>query len=260
MIYLSKLYLQLNSKEIGNNYSNMDKVDEWFLQRWGRFTGSEIYKLLTPVKANGGIWSPGATTYIEQKAIECISDMWERPELEEVSSLLYGRVHELPAYEAYVSSTRNTSMTYLGSESPIFLQYEPLKEECGATPDAANILPSGSIDVGVEIKNPKNPVYHFRRLKWKTQFDLKEDYPLCYAQCQCLLMITGAAEWHFVSFDDRQRIKTKKIKIIEVRPDQKFIDNMEVKIRMAVKEKYKILSEHLSAEVKCKSDLDKIMK
>lgn len=61
----------------------MDKVDEWFLQRWGRYTGSEIYKLLTPPPINK-VWSPGAVTYIEQKAIECISDMWERPELEEV--------------------------------------------------------------------------------------------------------------------------------------------------------------------------------
>jgi YqaJ-like viral recombinase domain len=235
----------------------MDKVDAWFLQRWGRYTGSEIFKLLTPPPINK-VWSPGAMTYIEQKAIECISDMWERPELEEVGSLLYGKVHELPAYEAYLNATKNYSMTYMGSESPIFLVYEPLAEEAGATPDAANILSEGNIDVGVEIKNPKNPVYHFRRLKWKDQFDLKEGYPLCYAQCQFLLIVTGAYEWHFVSYDERQKIKSKKIKIIEVKPDQKFQDNLEVKLRMAVKEKYKILSDHLETTVTCRKDVLKL--
>lgn len=239
--------------------SSIDPVDRWHLQRHGKYTASESYKLLTPAKPNS-LWSPGAYTYIEEKAIQSVSDLWERPELEEVSSLLYGRVHELPAYEAYVNATRNYSMTYMGTESPLFLEYELLMGESGGTPDVANILKDGSIDVGAEIKSPKNPVYHFRRLKWRTQFDLKEGYPLCYTQCQMLLMITKAQEWHFVSFDDRQRMKSKKVKIIEVKNDTKFQDNLHVKLEMAIKEKYKLISEHYEVEVKNREDLKKILK
>ncbi len=240
--------------------SSIDPVDRWFLQRHGKFSASEVYKLLTPPKSTSAVWSPGAITYIEEKAIQSISDLWERPELEETGSLLYGKVHEMPAYEAYIRATRNTSMTYMGTENPIFLEYEPLKEESGGTPDAVNILANGSVDHGAEIKNPVNPVYHFRRLKWTNQFDIKEGYPLCYTQIQKLLMVTNAPTWDFVSYDARQRYTPKKIKIIQVKPDQKFQDNLHVRIEMAIKEKYKLISEHYEVDVKCKRDLDRILK
>lgn len=235
----------------------MDKVDEWHLARWHRFTSSENYKLLTGTKPNE-LWSIGAKTYIEQKAVNTVTRMEERPELEEVKSLLWGRAHEYPGFETYVKTTRNTSMTYMGSENPVFLVYEPLADESGGTPDAAHITASNKIDVGAEIKCPKNSIEHFRRLKWKSQWDIKEGYPLVYCQMQHLLMITGAVEWHFISYDDRQLSKKNKIKIIEVKPDQKFMDNLEVKLRMAVKEKYKLLSEYLEIQVTCRNDILKL--
>lgn len=232
----------------------IDPVDDWHLKRWGRFTASENYKLMVSPKPNKS-WSDGSLTYIEEKAIQSISDMWERPEMEEVKSLLYGKAHEYPAFERYVKETKNYSVTYMGTDNPVFLYYEPLKEESGGTPDAANILSSGSIDFISEIKCPRNPVYHFRRLKWKDQWDLKENYILCYTQIQNLLLITGAQEGHFVSFDDRQHYTSKKIKIIPVKPDKSFQDQLDLKIRMAVKEKYVVLSEHLGVQVKSRADL-----
>lgn len=233
--------------------------DEWYEKRWGKYTASEDYKLLGATKPNEK-WSSGAITYIEQKAIEAVSALWERPELEEVKSLLYGKVHEYPAYEAYVRATRNYSMTYLGSENPIFIEHEKLIGESGGTPDVANILESGAIDMGAEIKCPKNPIYHFRRLKWSNQWDIKEGYPLCYVQMQKLMLITGATEWHFVSFDDRQLYKSKKAKIIQVFPDTKMQDMLEVKIEMAIKEKYRIISENFGVEVKNKADVTRLLK
>jgi hypothetical protein len=237
--------------------SAIDPLDQWYLARHSKLTASENYKLLTPAKANN-YWSDGANTYIEQKALEAVSDMWERPELEEVKSLLWGKVYEQPAYESFVRETKNYSMTYLGSENPVFLEYEPLKEESGGTPDVLNILNDGSVDAGAEIKCPRNPVYHFRRLSWKTQWDLREGYPLCYTQIQNLMLITGASVWFFMSFDDRQKIKSKKSKIIEVLPDKKFQDNLDIRLRQAVKEKYKMISERFEEDIKCKADLSKL--
>lgn len=236
---------------------DIDPIDKWHTERWHRYTSSENYKLLTPAKANE-FWSVGAKTYIEQKAVNTVTQMQERPELEEVKSLLWGKVHEYPAYEAYIAATRNTSMTYMGHDDPIFLVYEPLKEESGGTPDAANITSSNSIDIGCEIKCPRNTIEHFRRLRWKSMWDIKEGYPLVYCQMQHLMMITGAKEWHFISYDDRQLSKKNKIKIIEVKPDQKFQDNLHVRLEMAIKEKYKILSEHLETRVTCRQDVLKL--
>jgi hypothetical protein len=71
---------------------------------------------------------------------------------------------------------------------------------------------------------------------------------------QNLMLITGAMGCDFISYDERQLSHSKKIKIIEVKPDRKFIDNLELRINLAVKEKYRILSAHMGVELKCKED------
>lgn len=230
-------------------FENTDKIDEWYNIRRSRFTSSENYKLL-PTESAKHFFSSGARTYIETKVIELTTKMWQRPELEEVESLLHGKMYELPASERYMQETKNFSMTYMGTENPIFIEDETIKDEAGGTPDMANITASNTIDYGSEIKCPKNPAYHFRRLKWEDQWDLKEGYLSCYTQIQDLIRITGAFGWDFVSYDERQLAKSKQIKIIEVKPDLKFIDNLEIRIKTAVKEKYKLLSEHMGVELK----------
>lgn len=235
----------------------IDKVDKWHIERWHRFTSSENHKLLTPAKLNQ-VWSAGAVTYIEQKAVNTVTRMEERPEMEEVKSLLHGKANEYPAYEMYVQTTRNMSMRYTGTEDPLFLLYEEMPDESGGTPDVVSITESNSVDLLAEIKCPKNSIEHFRRLRWTSQWDIKEGYPLVYCQMQHQLMITGAQEAHFISYDDRQLIRKNKIKIIVVKPDQKFMDNLHIKLMMAVKEKYKILSQYLGTEVKCRQDVLKL--
>jgi hypothetical protein len=235
----------------------MDKIDQWHLKRRGRFTASEDYKLLVSGK-KGEMFGDGAITYIEMKAIEMTTRMWERPELEESKSILHGKAHEYPAIEEYVRVTRNTAMIYFGEDNPIFYPYEPLAEEAGGSPDCGIINVSvnghGKIELGSEFKCPKNPSNHFHRLKWKDQYDIKDNYILCYTQIQKLLMCTGASEWHFVSYDDRQIVRSKKIKIIEVKPDRKFQDNLEIRLRQAIKEKYRLISEHYEIEVKNRTE------
>lgn len=237
---------------MSNYFDNSDKIDAWFEKRRSRFTASENYKLLT---ASGNkLWSAGSYTYIETKVIELTTKMWERPELDETESLLHGKQYEYPAYEAYVNRTKNFHMTYLGTENPMFIPAPQMPEESGGTPDIANIKDDLSIDYLSEIKCPKNPAYHFRRLPWRTQWDIKENYLSCYTQMQNLMFITGAFGCDFVSYDERQYAKEKRLIVIEVKPDQKFIDNLEVRIQLAVKEKYKLLSKHMGAELKNRTD------
>lgn len=220
-------------------------IDAWFGQRWGKFTASCNYKLLVG-GSGSAIFGGGAWTYIKEKALEMCTVMHERPELDEVKSLLWGKVHEYPAYEWYVNYTKNTSMIYLGEEHPLFLEYEPLAKESGGSPDVINLTNDAKITKGVEIKCPKNSMLHFDRLLWTSQWDLKENYISCYTQIQNLLMITGADHWDFVSFDDRQRKYADKGKIIEVKPDRKFQDNLDLRLRMAVKYKYEELEKRMN--------------
>jgi hypothetical protein len=225
----------------------IDSVDQWFQERWSRFTASENYKLLIPGK-QGALFGEAAYTYIKQKAFEMVSVMWERPELEEVKSLLHGRVHELPAFETYIRTTKNYDMQYCGSEKPIFLEYEPLKRDVGGSPDAIQLsegIDSPKIDFGAEIKCPKNPLNHFERLKWKDQWDIQQNYMQAYIQIQNLMMITGAPSWDFVSYDQRMKDKKLQIKIITVHKDKRTQDNLHFRLHKAIDERKKILQEHI---------------
>lgn len=224
--------------------SEIADIDQWFLARWGKFTASENYKLIV---ANGtSVFGSGAMTYIKTKALEMCTRLEERPELEEVKSLRHGKMYEYPAYQAFVKATGLYHMKYLGTEMPLFLEYEPLANESGGSPDVISLTSDAKVDALAEIKCPKNPMYHFERLKWKSQWDVKESYLPCYCQIQNLLLITGAELGFFVSFDDRQVNQAKKSKIIEVKPDKKFQDNLDLRLRMAIKEKYKVFDEHMN--------------
>lgn len=222
-----------------------DALDAWFMSRRSKFTASCNYKLL---QGNGtGIFGAGAMTYIKEKVLEMCTMMWERPEIEEHKTLLHGKMYEYPAYKAYVKANGLYSMKYLGTETPLFLEYEAISGESGGSPDVINLTSDAKIDVLAEIKCPKNPMYHFERLKWRTQWDIKEGYFSCYCQIQNLMLISGANMAHFVSYDERQLNPSKKIKIIEVFPDKKFQDNLDLRLRMAVKEKYKIYDEYMNS-------------
>lgn len=224
----------------------MDVVDRWLVERWTKFTSSEIHKLLCGGKKPGDIFGAGAMTYIKQKALEMSTVVQERYELDEVESCLHGKVYEQPAYEWYINQTKDYDMHHMGSENPVFLPYEPLREEVGGSPDGLNLRKDATVKKLLEIKCPKNSMYHFDRLIWSSQWDLKEKYISCYAQIQHLLMITGAESADFLSFDDRQARKEKKGKIINVLPDKKFQDNLDLRIRLAIKEKYRIYNEHMA--------------
>lgn len=212
-------------------------IDKWYIERHGRFTASEIYKLLTKGNSGGSMFGAGATSYIRQKAIESMTVLWERPELENVKSLLHGRVHEYPAYEAYRRYTGNYDMRYFGSDAPLFLNY---CNDSGGSPDG--IMGQGdNVVLGLEIKCPKNPSVHFDYLNFKHQYDIQEYNEQYYAQIQFLLMITKAKEWHFCSYDDRFKNQKLKLKVIEVLPDNKFQNNLEIRLQMAIKERNKII-------------------
>ena len=135
----------------------------------------------------------------------------------------------------------------MGEENPLFLAYEPLAKDSGGSPDSLALNSDATVDIIAEYKCPKNPMNHFERLKWKTQWDVKEGYPSCYCQIQNLMMITGARLGLFVSFDDRQIRPDKKAKIIDILPDKKFQDNLDIRLRMAVKEKYRIYEDYMNS-------------
>lgn len=216
----------------------MDVVDKWHLARFGKFTASMIYKLNTPGKSVGGFDSYGET-YIQDKVIERLVPLYQRPELENVEPLIHGKSQEAAAIEAYKKETKNYNLRHFGEDNPIYL---PFNDYSGGSPDA--LMGEGEkIYLVCEIKNPFNPKNHYKYCSWKNQYDLKEGRKEYYAQIQFLLMITQADEAHFVSYDNRFLNKAKQLKIIQVKPDPKFQDNLEIRLRNAEKEVQRLIQE-----------------
>lgn len=222
--------------------SDEAKKDQWYQQRWAKLTASENYKLLTNDK-KGNVFGKEAWDYIEEKAMQMCTVMWERPSLDGVESILHGGMYEYPAFQEYVRVTGH-DMTYLGSENPLFLDDEELMGESGGSPDAILLGKDLQIVRGAEFKCPKNPMNHFRRIKWTSQWDVKENYIQAYCQIQNLLKISKAPEWDFVSFDERMNNPALKMKVITCYPDKKFIDNLHLRTVKGIEEKHKIIKQY----------------
>ena len=222
-------------------------IDNWHEARWGNFTCSLNDKLVDNNGAKAP-FTPGGYSYIKQKAVECCIRMEERPEMEEFKNFLWGKVYELPAFEAYVQATNNK----------LYLDYEPLKDDSGGSPDVINITPSFTVDFVAEIKCPKNPAIHFERLKWTNQWDIKENLRETYTQIQNLMMITGAKDADFISYDGRMLSKRHQVKIISVKADKKFQDNLHYRLISAIEHKYKVISQYLEVDVKNKQQLKQL--
>jgi hypothetical protein len=214
----------------------IDPKDKWFLDRYGNFTASENFKLLVG-GSKGEMFGTGAITYITDKAIETMTVLHERPELEQVKSLLWGKVYEYPAYECYVNVTKNYNMRYLGSETPLYLAYN---EYSGGSPDGI-MGRDTTIEWGAEFKCPKTSKVHFEYLKLKDQWDLKSYSIQNYTQVQMLLMTTKAEGFDFFSYDERFKDARLKYKIIEVKPDKRFQDNLAIRLQCAQRDKLEII-------------------
>lgn len=218
--------------------NQIDKVDEWHMQRRGKFTASEVYKLLTP--SADGMFSAGGLTYIREKAVEEMTHYYERPKLEYVEPLIHGKQQEANAYNEYLSVTKNYSMVHFGDNAPLFLDYN---DYSGGSPDG--IMGEGEIVYwGLEIKSPFDPNNHAKYLKYKDQWDLKAGKKEYYAQIQFLLMITKAEGWHFCSFDERWKNSINRLKVIEIKHDKKFQDNLQMKLMAANEEKKRIINQY----------------
>lgn len=213
-----------------------DPKGKWFLERYGKFTASMIHKLVPNGATN--MFSAGGWTYIQDRAIETMTFLYEAPELEFVESLIHGKAYEENAFFEYLRVSKNHSMRHFGGENPLFLEYN---EYSGGSPDG---LMGQGVDINwlLEIKCPKSSKNHFKYMNFKTQWDLKEVRPEYYAQIQFLLMITKAQGAHFSSYDERFRDETKRLKILDILPDKKFADALDVKLQMAQKEKLKIIA------------------
>lgn len=223
--------------------------DEWKALRVGRFTGSEMFKLVDPGKremteselkarpksGEGSktkqiqdvkVLGEKAWTYIYKKAAETLTGQLD----EEVYAwpLVRGKEMEPEAVEFFEKRTG------LSSEKIGFVKFT---DHAGSSPDRMVI--DGSV---LEIKCPSNSTNQLRYLLLTDHYDLKREYPNHYWQVQTNILFTGAKKGYFAAYDPRYKQEKQRMAIIEVPIVPADHDLIIQKIAVATEEKLKIIS------------------
>lgn len=203
--------------------------DGWMQARVGRFTASEIFKLMTEPRnksdKEAGKLSEGAMTYVNQKVAEIMTG---QPKSESYAyPLVYGKELEPQAIEYFI---KKTGFSY---EPAMFV---PFGDHAGGSPD-------GYINEtdGLEIKCPFQSENQVDYLMLTDQYDLKRNHPNYYWQVMSNLLFTDKKQWHFVCYDPRMLNEKHRMVHLVVNPNPEDFDLLCKKIEQAVKEKLKLL-------------------
>ena len=202
--------------------------DAWDKIRVGRFTSSEMWRLLTPPKTKeakeAGRLSETALSYVNVKVAETLTGQ------QKVSSyaypIVFGKEQEPIAIEAFCQKTG------FSWESIGFVAFG---EHSGGSPDG--IINGTDI---LEVKCPWAIETQLDYLMLTDQWDLLRLKPEYYWQIMSNLLFTQKEKGHFCAFDDRYPAN-KKIVHIEVKPITEDFDKIIKAIEKAVEEKLKLI-------------------
>lgn len=203
--------------------------DAWIDSRLGRFTASEMYKLMTEPRSKAdkeaGKLSEGAMTYVMIKVSEVLTG--NRKEDRYSPDKEWGKEIEPIAKDYF------TSQTGLVWEPAGFF---PFGDHAGCSPDGYL-----GEDEGLEVKCPSQSENHVNHLLLTDQYDLKRECPDYYWQIMSSLLFTGRKQWHFVSFDPRMQVEKLKMQHIVVKPVSEDLDLLVSKLEKAIKEKLSLI-------------------
>lgn len=220
---LSASSATLSNVEAGAPIQTQEERErEWLERRWGKFTASEIYKLMTYPDKDG--LPAGAMTYVLKKAAESLTEFSVTPFISD--AMQWGLLHEPEAIDAFQSKTGLVVSHH--NDRQEFID----GGHFGGTPGGL-ILSEFS---GLEIKCP-NSETHIGYRAIRCGNDLKAEAPQYYWQCHCLMLLTQSSHWYFVSYDPRFRDERLRLHIARI--DRVNADIVKLRERLAVADLYK---------------------
>lgn len=221
---------------------------EWDQIRIGRFTASEIYRLMEPAKRemteaelkarpksgkgssaklvnDYSSLSDAALTYINEKVAEALTG--QNKSQGYAFPLVWGAEHEEEAAEAFAIRTGFTV------EKVGFFTYT---DHAGGSPD--RFVNENDI---LEIKCPYESVNQIKYLMLTDQYDVRREYFAYWVQCQANMLFTERSLCHFCTWDPRMKEEKHKLTHIEIKADAEFHDLIRQKIVQATKEKLQLI-------------------
>lgn len=215
-------------------------TDDWHLSRIGRFTSSEIHRLMKDVSremtdqelsdpgktknkttvVDLSLLSDGAMTYVYEKVAEDLTGLPAKAEVDS-DATRWGKEWEPEARKMY-ERVFKVQVQEVGN---IIID----KRTSGS--------PDGLIgdDGGVEYKCPYIMSNHVKNLLIPNADDLKKEHPEWYWQIQDLLFITKRKWWDWVSFHPYFE-GAKKMHRVRIYPNVMDIENIAIKRAAAAQE------------------------
>jgi hypothetical protein len=223
--------------------------DEWDTVRLGRFTSSEIYKIMecgkrpmtpeelkarpktgkgskTTLVADPSQMSAAGLKYIRQKVWETLAGIplpgpYAYP-------LVWGKEKEPEAVEAFEQKFKVETLS---------VGFQVFTDHAGGSPD--RLIGENE---GLEVKCPSSDE-QIDYLMMSDHHDLKRNYPQYYWQCVSLMLFTNRKTWHFCTFDPRMVEEKHQLThlVIEWDKVEEDIDAVTKALEGAVGEKLKLL-------------------
>lgn len=201
--------------------------EDWHRARSGKFTPSELYRLMTEPKVKTEKLSEGAKTYVKEKIAEILTvDISNEKMFYGNNATEWGNSFEGEAIELF-SDMLNKEIINVG-----FLNYD---DNFGGTPDGI----SHDNLFGIEVKCPYNPSIHLDNLLLDS-LAFKKERKEYYWQIQGYSLITGIEDWYFVSYDPRQI--DYKLKILPIKRNEDDIRIIKEKLQIAADYKQELLT------------------
>lgn len=182
-----------------------EQFQQWETDRLGKFTASEIWKLIEGGRG-GEYFGKGAKTYIRLKAAEILTLEPNNGGRVNRNALEWGNAHEYEALERYKKERKGADFIYYGGATPKFFEYTSFS---GGSPDA--VSDDGEV---IEIKCPYNSGEHIEHLLINDADDLKSYYPEAYWQLTFNMICTGLNKAVFISYDPRYADEALQLKTV----------------------------------------------
>lgn len=222
--------------------------EDWDKIRCGRFTASEIYKIMEPGKremsakelsarpktgtgskstqtADHSKLTEGAETYIKIKVAETLTGQMKKSSY--AFPLVYGKETEDEAAEYFEKETG------LATER---VGFQTFGDHAGGSPDRFV-----GEDAGLEIKCPYTSEMQIDYLMLTDRFDLKRMFPAYYWQVQSNLLFSGKKLWHFITYDPRFVLPKHRMTHLEIPPVEEDHNLIIMKLELAIESKLKLI-------------------
>jgi hypothetical protein len=192
---------------------------EWKAQKLGKFSSSEIHRLLKSGRTKGQLFGDGAMTYINKKIAEIITGE-SNADISTLKALEWGAANEFDAILTYEQLT-GRKVEYYGVATPKFFPYNAVS---GCSPDGV------CEDDVIEVKCPYVTSNHIEFLLASKQgagslFEtawLKANKPEYFSQVQFNMMSLKKNRGIFLSYDPRVINHNHRLAMLTIHPDDEI--------------------------------------